>query len=45
LLIRIDSGIAWFVNANMKSIGVEELALVLSRISVISSNIDGRCSG
>jgi len=34
--------VAGLINALMKLIGVEELALVLSRIRVISSNEDGR---
>jgi len=44
LLSRIDGSVAGFVNANVKLVRVEKLALVLSGISPISSDKNRRCS-
>jgi len=41
-LKRIDGIVARLIDALVNLVGVEELALVLSRISVVSSNVDSR---
>jgi len=41
-LIRIDRVAARLIDALVNPVGVEELALVLSRIRVVSSNVDSR---
>jgi len=39
---RIDRSIARLIDAYMKLVSIEKLALALSGIGVVSTNVDGR---
>jgi len=41
LFSREDGGVAWLIDANMKLVSVEKLALLLSGIRIISSFENG----